>query len=69
MPSSYTCFHYHAIFGTKNRMPQITPPLRDHPYSYIGGHEEHHRRLSFQEEFIVFLDRHGISYDERYRWT
>ncbi len=23
MPSSYTCLHYHVIFGTKNRVPQI----------------------------------------------
>jgi hypothetical protein len=23
---------------------------------------------SFQEEFIAFLKRHGIAYDERYIW-
>ena len=35
---------------------------------YILDQEEHHRRLSFQEEFIAFLKRHGIAYDERYIW-
>ena len=35
---------------------------------YINTQEEHHRRASFQEEFIAFLKRHGIAYDERYVW-
>ena len=35
---------------------------------YIRGQEEHHRRATFQEEFIVFLKKHGIEYDERYIW-
>ena len=29
---------------------------------------EHHRMKTFQEEFLVFLDRHGIDYNEKYRW-
>ena len=36
---------------------------------YIGGQEEHHRRISFEEEFRQFLDRHGIAYDPRYLWA
>jgi len=35
---------------------------------YIAKQEEHHRRVTFQEEFIAFLKRHGIAYDERYIW-
>ena len=35
---------------------------------YIAGQEEHHRHVSFQEEFLAFLKRHGIAYDERYVW-
>ncbi len=30
---------------------------------YIGGQEEHHRRLSYQEEILAFLKKHGIRYD------
>ena len=36
--------------------------------AYIAGQEEHHRTKTFQEEFIAFLKRHGIDYDERYMW-
>lgn len=35
---------------------------------YIRGQENHHRRVSFQEEFVAFLKRNGIEYDERYIW-
>jgi len=35
---------------------------------YIAGQEEHHRVRSFKEEFVAFLERHGIEYDERYVW-
>jgi REP element-mobilizing transposase RayT len=33
---------------------------------YIRNQEEHHRRVSFRDELITLLERHGISYDERY---
>src|ERR1035438_4743020 len=32
---------------------------------YIAAQQEHHRRVSFQEEFLAFLRKHGIPYDER----
>ncbi len=35
---------------------------------YIANQEEHHRRISFEEEFIALLKKHGISYDPRYLW-
>jgi putative transposase len=35
---------------------------------YIAGQEEHHRTVTFQEEFVAFLKRHGIEFDERYVW-
>lgn len=33
---------------------------------YIQNQESHHRRVSFKEELIELLERHGIEYDERY---
>lgn len=35
---------------------------------YIAAQQEHHRHVSFQEEFAAFLKKHGIKYDERYIW-
>jgi putative transposase len=36
--------------------------------NYIAGQEEHHRKVSFQDEFREFLKRYEIEYDERYVW-
>ena len=35
---------------------------------YIAGQEEHHRKVSFQDEFREFLRRYEIEFDERYVW-
>ena len=35
---------------------------------YITGQEEHHRVRTFQEEYLEFLERGGVEYDERYLW-
>ena len=35
---------------------------------YILTQREHHRKKSFQEEYLEFLKNHGIEYDERYLW-
>ena len=36
--------------------------------SYIGSQEEHHRVRTFEEEYIAFLQKHGVEYDERWMW-
>ena len=30
---------------------------------YIDNQESHHRKMSFEQEFIALLDRHGVRYD------
>jgi putative transposase len=35
---------------------------------YIQNQQEHHRKMTFQEEFRKFLDRYKVAYDERYVW-
>ena len=49
--------------GIKAKRPrERVESVRD----YIAGQGEHHRKVSFQEEYIGFLKKHGIAYDERY---
>lgn len=33
---------------------------------YIRNQAAHHRKKTFQEEYIEFLERYGVEYDERY---
>jgi len=35
---------------------------------YIANQEEHHKKRSFQEEFVAFLKKNKVKYDERYIW-
>lgn len=35
---------------------------------YIAEQEEHHRKHTFQEEYVAFLKKNNISFDERYIW-
>jgi putative transposase len=35
---------------------------------YIANQREHHRHVSFQDEFREFLRRYEIEFDERYVW-
>jgi putative transposase len=35
---------------------------------YIEEQEHHHRKMTFQEEYLSFLKRHKIDYDPRFIW-
>ena len=35
---------------------------------YISNQQEHHKKLTFKEEFLRFLDKNNIEYDKRYLW-
>ena len=35
---------------------------------YIRDQREHHRFKTFQEEYRAFLDKHGITYEEKNLW-
>jgi putative transposase len=35
---------------------------------YIATQEEHHKKHSFQEEFLAFLKKNNVVYDEKYIW-
>jgi len=34
--------------------------------AYIEGQEEHHKKVSFEKEYLAFLERHGIQFDRKY---
>jgi REP element-mobilizing transposase RayT len=35
---------------------------------YIATQEEHHKKRTFQQEYVAFLEKNKIAYDERYIW-
>jgi hypothetical protein len=40
----------------------------DEVREYIRTQQDHHRVVTFQEEFRRFLKRYEVEYDERYVW-
>ncbi|GHS91520.1 transposase [Planctomycetales bacterium] len=36
--------------------------------NYIARQQEHHKKISFHEEYVQFLQKHGINFDEQFLW-
>jgi len=51
---------YSAFSVSTSNIPQVI--------AYIQNQREHHRRKTFQEEYLEFLKASGIEYNERYLW-
>ena len=47
-----------AFTVSKSNLPEVV--------RYIQNQREHHRKNTFQDEYLEFLRKHGIEYDERY---
>jgi REP element-mobilizing transposase RayT len=41
---------------------------REDTIAYIRSQAEHHRKRSFEEEFVAFLKKHGVEYDPQHVW-
>ena len=46
----------------------VSPSNTDAVMEYIRGQEEHHRRITFEEEFIALLARHGMAHEAERVW-
>ena len=57
-------FNWQVKYGAFSVSASQLDPVID----YIKGQPEHHRKITFQEEFLALLKRHKIEYDERYLW-
>ena len=62
--SAHSAFGWQAGFGAFSVSQSSVSAVS----AYIAQQEEHHRRVPFKEEFLMFLKKHGIAYDERYIW-
>ena len=46
----------------------VSASLVDDVKKYIQNQQQHHHRMSFQDEFRELCRRHGLELDERYVW-
>jgi len=47
----------------------VSQSLHDTVKRYIERQEEHHKNMSFRDEYISMLMAYGIDYDENYLWS
>jgi REP element-mobilizing transposase RayT len=58
-------FSWQAGYGAFS----IHPSQVDSLQRYIQNQAEHHRRRTFQEEYLAILNHYKVEYDERYLWA
>ena len=46
----------------------VSESSRDEVIAYIEKQAEHHKTMTFQEEFVAFLKRHNVPYDPAHIW-
>ena len=51
---------YAAYTVSSSKVPKVI--------GYIANQREHHQTQSFEEEFVAFLEKHGVDYDSKYLW-
>ena len=57
-------FHWQRGYGAFS----VSQSQLEEVSSYIERQEEHHKRVTFQDEYRAFLKKYAIEYDERYVW-
>lgn len=60
----YVDFAWQNGYGAFSIGQSQLPDLRQ----YIANQRDHHRRLSFQDEFRQMLAKYEVDFDERYVW-
>jgi len=76
MPGTFTQVYIQVVFAVKGRENLIGKQWKDELHKYIAGiitvynyilkQEEHHRKKTFKEEYIEFLKKFEIEYNEKY---
>jgi putative transposase len=61
---AYEKFYWQAGYGCFS----VAPSQLDQLIHYIDNQEDHHKTVTFQDEFRTFLSKYNIEYDERYVW-
>ena len=57
-------FHGQNAYGACS----VSQSLVDQVIAYIARQAEHHRRMTFQDEFRAICAKHNVEIDERYVW-
>lgn len=60
----FTDFYWQNGYGVFS----VNPTEIEIVQQYILNQEEHHKKISFQDEFLKFLKKYKVEYDKKYVW-
>lgn len=60
----YSSFYWQSGYGAFSVNSTETEIVK----KYILDQEEHHKKRTFQEEYLAFLKKYRVEYDDRYVW-
>jgi REP element-mobilizing transposase RayT len=63
--SYYSRFAWQGGYGGFS----VSPSLHEKTKQYIRNQEKHHQKMTFREEYLLFLKEYGIEYNEEYLWN
>lgn len=61
---AYKIFYWQNGYGAFS----VNPSQISNLVSYIENQKEHHKEITFQDEYKAFLEKYNVEYDERYVW-
>jgi REP element-mobilizing transposase RayT len=62
--AKYRNFYWQSGYGSFSVSPADVQVIE----SYIRNQNNHHRKKPFNEEYLEFLQKYKVEYDERYLW-
>jgi REP element-mobilizing transposase RayT len=60
----YQNFYWQTGYGAFS----VNPSEVDTVAAYIESQKEHHRKITFEEEYRGFMKKYGVEWDEQYVW-
>ena len=60
----YKDFYWQKGYG----LYSVSPSAKNKVINYIDTQMEHHKKMSFKEEYLAYLNKYNIEYDEKYIW-
>lgn len=61
---NYVKFYWQDGYGIFS----VNPSQLEIVTQYIKNQEEHHKKQTFKEELLAFLNKYQVTYDERFLW-
>jgi REP-associated tyrosine transposase len=62
--NGYKDFYWQSGYG----LFSVSPSNKEKVINYINMQMEHHKKMSFKDEFLAYLKKYNIDYNEKYIW-